>query len=528
MRFTSNYPETPIPEVSITDYILSGLPAMGDKPILVDGFSGQSLTAVQLYDQVEKCAAGLAARGFKKGDCWAIYSPNVIYYPVALFGSAKLGVISTLVNPLYNVDELTFQLKDASARWILTTPMFLPNAVAAAERLGQGVIKEIFVFGEAEGAVPFKELLQNDGKAPEVHIDPKKDLLCLPYSSGTSGAPKGVMLTHYNIVANVAQTGDVEYKNYDPEIDVFIGVLPWYHIYGLTVILNMAIRLGIKVVTMPRFDLEKFLGIIQDHKVTGLHIVPPIVLALAKHPLVDKFNLSSVKWILSGAAPLPPEVAIACGKRLNCIVKMGYGMTEMSPVSHVNPSEKIKNTSIGVLIPHCVAKIVDVNGNELDVDQEGELCVKGPNVMVGYLNNEQATKETIDEEGFLHTGDVGKVDSEGYYYVVDRVKELIKFRGHQVAPAELEALLLSHPAANDAAVIPVPDQEAGELPKAYVVVKPGQNVTPEEFIQFVDSKVSSHKKLRGGVEFIEAIPKSASGKILRRVLRDKAKAGTSK
>jgi acyl-CoA synthetase (AMP-forming)/AMP-acid ligase II len=366
--------------------------------------------------------------------------------------------------------------------------------------------------------------MQSDGQVPEVEINPHEDLIVLPYSSGTTGLPKGVMLTHYNLVANLCQTDGVEEIT---AADKLAGVLPFYHIYGMLVILNYSLYQGATVVSMPRFDLEQFLQIIQDYGITRAHLVPPIVLGLAKHPVVERYDLSSLKAIVSAAAPLGEDLAHACAQRLGCIVKQGYGLTETSPVTHVNPDDpsKIKVGSVGNIIRNTECKIIDTEtGEELGVDQEGEVLIRGPQVMKGYLNNPQATAETIDDEGWLRTGDVGYVDGDGFLYIVDRVKELIKYKGFQVAPAELEGLLLTHPAVADAAVIPSPDEEAGEIPKAFVVLK--GEATAEEIMSYVAEQVSPHKKVRR-LEFTDEIPKSPTGKILRRVLVEQERAAVA-
>jgi len=376
-----------------------------------------------------------------------------------------------------------------------------------------------FVFGEAEGATPFAELMKSSGQLPEVTINPREDMIAMPYSSGTTGLPKGVMLTHYNMVANICQTDGLEPIN---ENDKLIAVLPFYHIYGMGVILNISLYHGATVVTLPRFDLEQFLKTLQDYGVTRAHLVPPILVALAKHPMVDKFDLSKLGRITSGAAPLSADLAQAVATRLNCIVKQGYGLTETSPVTHINPDDHIRPGAAGMLIRNTECRIVDLeSGADLETNAQGEVWIRGPQVMKGYLNNTGATEITIDPEGWLHTGDIGYVDDDGFLFVVDRLKELIKYKGYQVAPAELEALLLTHPAIADAAVIPCPDEEAGEVPKAFVVLK--GDVTADEIMAYVAERVAPYKKIRR-VEVIEQIPKSLSGKILRRVLVEKERA----
>jgi len=308
--------------------------------------------------------------------------------------------------------------------------------------------------------------------------------------------------------------------------DVLLCVLPLFHIYGLVVVLNMGLHLGATIVMMPRFDLEQFLGLIQKYRVTLSHIVPPVVLKLAKDPIVDNYDLSSLKTIFSGAAPLGAELTTECMKRIGCGVRQGYGLTETSPVTHTSPADKTKLRlgSVGPPAPNTECKLVDpATGDELGPRQEGEVCVRGPQIMMGYLNNPEATARTIDQDKWLHTGDIGYVDENGHFFIVDRVKELIKYKGFQVAPAELEALLLTHPAVADAAVIPCHDDEAGEVPKAFVVLK--GEASAEELMEFVAAQVAPHKKIRA-LEFIDQIPKSLSGKILRRVLVEKERAKT--
>jgi len=386
-------------------------------------------------------------------------------------------------------------------------------------------VREIFVFGEAPPetniATPFAALLANDGDAPAVSIDPDNDLAALPYSSGTSGRPKGVMLTHRNLVAVTCQ---VEAQANIDENWRTLGILPFFHIYGQAVLMNFPLYFGGLCVTMPRFDLAEFLTLIQRHRITHLYLVPPIVLALARHPLVDQFDLSSLKQINSGAAPLDENLQRACAERLKCLVTQGYGMTETSLACHSTPQDpaRVRSGAVGLTLTNMESKVVDVvTGAELGVGGRGEICVRGPNVMRGYWNDPEATARTIDAEGWLHTGDVGYADADGYFYVVDRVKELIKYKGMQVAPAELEGLLLSHPAVADAAVIPSPDEEAGEIPQAFVVLR--TPIAPAELMDWVAGRVAPHKKIRR-MAVVDAIPKSASGKILRRVLVEQERA----
>jgi acyl-CoA synthetase (AMP-forming)/AMP-acid ligase II len=384
-----------------------------------------------------------------------------------------------------------------------------------------------------EGHANLFDLLGAEAPAVQVDVDPATDLVTLPYSSGTTGLPKGVMLTHRNLVANVAQTRALIDLQEDEKI---IAVLPFFHIYGLTVLMNQGLAWGATVVTLPRFDLEDFLRTIQDYKITRAFVAPPILVAFAKHRLIDQYDLSSLRSILSGAAPLDEQLALAVEQRLRkgadtgVTVAQGYGMTELSPVSHTTPDEgheppgaeavTVRKGSVGYAIPNTECRLVDpATGEDAAEGERGELWIRGPQVMKGYLNNDQATRETVDSDGWLHTGDVAVVDDHGIYTVVDRVKELIKYKGYQVAPAELEAVLLGHPEIADAAVIGVPEKESGEeLPKAFVVRAPGSELSKDAVMAYMAEKVAPHKKIRF-VEFIDAVPKSAAGKILRKDLK---------
>jgi acyl-CoA synthetase (AMP-forming)/AMP-acid ligase II len=521
MIFKSPYPDVEIPKIALTEYLIEQMQPFGDKTALIDGPSGRSYTFNQLIGGVRQVAAGLQKRGLQKGDVFAIYSPNLPEYTIAFHAVSLAGGIVTTINPLYTADELAHQLNDANAKYIVTISLFLENAKKAAAKSN---IQEIFTFDPVEDITPFMALAQNDGKMTPVKINPREDLVVLPYSSGTTGLPKGVMLTHHNIVANMVQCEGITGFNLVGPEDVVLGLLPFFHIYGMVVIMNMSLAMGATVVTMPRFEPELFLSLIQKHKVTRINLVPPILLLLAKHPIVDQYDLSSLIEVTSGAAPLGEDLAEAVVQRVKCNVLQGYGLTETSPVTHVNfnPPGKIKRASVGAGIPNTECMIVDVmSGEPVGYNQNGEIWMRGPQVMRGYLNQPAATAATVDEEGWLHTGDIGYIDDDGDFYIVDRLKELIKYKGFQVAPAELEGLLLSHPAIADAAVIPSPDEEAGEVPKAFIV--PNAELTADEIMEWVANQVSPHKKIRL-VEFVDQIPKSLSGKILRRVLVDQERA----
>lgn len=509
--------EAPIPDLDVNSFVLAEAAERGDKPALIDGPSGRELGYADLERSVRALAAGLAARGFAAGDTAAIHMPNLPEYAIAFHGVAAAGGRATTVNPLYTGAELAHQLRDSGARLLVTVPPFLDVAREAAREIG---LDEIYVVGgEADGATPFSDLLSDPDDVPTVEVEPASDLAVLPYSSGTTGLPKGVMLTHRNLVANVVQTQ----AGFPIEADdTLIGVLPFFHIYGQTVIMNQGLWAGATIVTMPRFDLEQFLELLERHAVTRAYVVPPIALALAKHPAVERRDLSALRTIMSGAAPLGAELAQQVAARIGCQVIQGYGLTETSPVTHViRPDGENKPGSIGQPLPGTECRLVDPeSAADVAEGERGELWVRGPQVMSGYLNNPEATAVTLDSEGWLHTGDIATCDADGYFTMVDRLKELIKYKGYQVPPAELEALLITHPDVADVAVIGVPDEECGELPKAFVVAA-GDGFDPDELTAWVGERVAPQKRIRV-VEEVEEIPKSPSGKILRRVLKDAA------
>lgn len=512
MIFISPLPAVSIPEEPLTPFVLRRVKQIPDKVAFVDGPTGREVTYSQLDDAVRRQAGGWLEAGLSKGEVVAIIAPNSPEYAIAFHSVAWAGGVVTTVNPTYTEREINHQLIDSGATRVVVAAACLETVAAAAAGTPA---KELYVIGGAEGHASLESVL-GEPLQEQVKVD-LDDVVVLPYSSGTTGLSKGVILTHRNLVANVVQAlGALEIS----EDDAFVAVLPFFHIYGMQVLMNMGLAAGATIVTMPRFDLEEFLRLHQDNGLTRAFVAPPLVVALAKHPVVDKYDLSKLEQIFSGAAPLSAELALECGARLGCEVVQGYGMTELGPVSHATPPGGFKPGSVGVAISGTEVQVVDpATGKSLGVDEDGEIWVRGPQVMKGYLNNEAATRETLDADGWLHTGDVGHVDSDGHTYVVDRLKELIKYKGFQVPPAELEALLLTHPKVADAAVMGVPDDEAGELPAAFVVLKPDQQATAEDIQEFVAGQVANYKQIRR-VTFVETIPKSPSGKILRRLLRD--------
>ena len=490
---------------------------MGDKPALIEGPTGRALSYAELVEGVEGLAAGLARRGFQKGDGVALLSPNSPEYVVVLLAVSLLGGVTTTLNPLYTPAEIRSQVKDAESRFFFSHSALDKKVLQALEGSSVSVV---FFGGEEEGNRWPSEFMSCGSKVEQVGLDPRRDVVMLPYSSGTTGFPKGVMLTHFNLLANICQLG---LPGLEPvtEKDRVMAVLPFFHIYGMVVILLRGLHCGATLVTLPRFDLEQFLNIMQDYSITRTYLVPPIVLAMAKQPRVEEFDLSHLKSVNCGAAPLGEEVALQFMKRLGCVLKQGYGLTEASPVTHLMPesAKGVKLGSIGPPLSNTECRVVDMeSGADLGVHESGEIWIRGPQVMQGYWKSPEATSSVLDDEGWLRTGDVGYADGNRCFFIVDRVKEMIKYKGFQVAPAELEAILLSHTAVSDAAVIGSPDEEAGEVPKAFIVAT--ESVSAEEIMEFVADQVAPHKKIRR-LQFTEQIPKSASGKILRRLLLEK-------
>jgi acyl-CoA synthetase (AMP-forming)/AMP-acid ligase II len=504
-------PNHAIPDLSITEYVFRGTDAQPDDVILTCGATGLSYTGRVFRDRVERLAGGLTAAGFGPGQVVALMAPNTPEYAVIFHAVAWAGGTITTINPTYTANELKHQLGHSGASLLITVPAFLETATAGAEGTG---VRRIAVIGtEGEAAL---DALMGERQTTQTPVDLGQHVLAVPYSSGTTGLPKGVMLTHRNLVVNLLQADGA--LNVEPG-ETTLSFLPFFHIYGMQILMNLYLAQGARQVTLPRFDLEAALRTIQDHGIRKLYVAPPVVLALAKHPMVDQFDLSSLRLILSAAAPLGVDLASAASQRLGCVVVQGYGMTELSPITHVCPPSAPRAGSVGMTVPMTEQKIVDpATGATLAAGEVGEVVVRGPQVMLGYLDNPEATRGMIEPDGWLHTGDLGYIDQDGYLFIVDRVKELIKVKGFQVAPAELEALLVAHPAVADVAVVGEPDDEAGEVPVAHVVKAKDAEVDLAALQAYLSDKVAKYKQI-ARVEFRDTIPKSASGKILRRMLR---------
>ena len=516
--FTSPHGDIALRDQTITERVLEGVRTRLDAPVLIEGLTGREITGAQLVDAIQRLAGGLKVRGIGPGKVIGLMAPNIPEFVSTFHGITYAGATVTTINPTYTAEELRHQLQDAGADLLITIPATLDVAREGIKGTG---VSELVVIGEAEGATPLAELM-GAPLAAQVPVDLDTHSAVLPYSSGTTGLPKGVMLSHRNLVVNTDQfLGVVKIQ----PGEITPAFLPFFHIYGLEVLVNVYLAAGASLATMPRFDLELFLALIQKHKAERVFIVPPVAIALAKHPLVDKFDLSSLQQINSAAAPMGADLGNAMHKRLGCTVTQAYGMTELSPGSHVMSPDAPRDGAVGQAIAGTLSRIVDPETRKnLGPNAEGELWVKGPQVMRGYLNNAKATAESIVEDGWLRTGDIAMIDDDGYLFIRDRLKEVIKVKGFQVAPAELEARLLDHPEIADAGVIGAPDDEAGEVPVAFVQRAQGSRLKRSEIKAHV-AKTLAHYKHLNRVIFVDEVPKSASGKILRRLLRDRLASG---
>ncbi|RVX69154.1 hypothetical protein B0A52_07130 [Exophiala mesophila] len=526
MAATSPYPDIVIPKVD-----LWGL--MFDLPRDFSDNQG-NYTWVQVKEAASAFGAGLRNLwDWKKGDVLNIYAPNDVDFGPVVYGTFYAGGIVSPSNPGYSADELAFQLNDSESKAIVTTADFLPTALKAAQKSNIPEDRIILLGGKRDPTHRVKHWTNIRKTSGAVRYrrrkaDPDADLAFLVYSSGTTGLPKGVMLSHRNIIADLLMIKGSVGGWYNTGKDKILGVLPFYHIYGLTGLVHQPLHRGIELVVMPAFNLEVFLKAIQHHKITFVYVAPPVIVRLARDSLVDKYDLSSLKMITSGAAPLTRELVDAVHQRLKLKINQAYGLSETSPMTHTQPWDEWYSSvgSVGKLFPSMTAKYIAADGKELGPGEAGELWLSGPNIFKGYWKNEVATRDAITEDGYFKTGDVGFQDEKHNFYITDRVKELIKYKGFQVPPAELEGKLMDHADINDVAVIGVyDDHQHTEVPRAYVVAANGKNSEKdaEAIVKWLAEKVASHKRLRGGVRFIDEIPKSAAGKILRRVLKEKAK-----
>lgn len=520
--FRSKLPDIDIPDhLPLHEYCFAKLPEISDRPCLIDGATGSVYSYAEVHLLSRRAAAGLRRLGVRQGDVIMILLPNSPAFAFAFLGASFLGAMSTTANPFYTAAEVRKQAKASEARLVITESSHVHKV--------RDLAIDIVVVDEAvpEGCRSFSDdlLSADEGEVPAVKISPD-DVVALPYSSGTTGLPKGVMLTHRSLVTSVAQQVDGENPNlYYDEKDVLLCVLPLFHIYSLNSVLLCGLRAGSSMVIMRKFELVRMMELVEKYMVTVAPFVPPIVVEMAKSEAVDAYDLSSVRMVMSGAAPMGKDLQDTLTAKLpNAVLGQGYGMTEAGPVlsmclAFAKEPFEYKSGSCGTVVRNAELKIIDpATGFSLLHNQPGEICIRGSQIMKGYLNDPEATERTIDIDGWLHTGDIGYVDDDEEIYIVDRLKELIKYKGFQVAPAELEALLITHPKIAGAAVVPISDDLCGELPVAFVVLSDGCEITEDEIKQYVSKQVIFYKRIHR-VYFVEAIPKSPSGKILRKDLR---------
>jgi len=527
----SKWPDVQIPEVNVADFVWEHVEHFGTNQALVCGMTGRSYTFQMAHILSRKFGSAMLRMGASKGDVMGMVLPNIPEFPLVFLGSAGVGMPVTTMNPTYRPEEIARQLDNSGAKYIVTIEMFLQNIKQACD-IYKGIEKIILIGGGGEtpdGCVTFQELVkEEDGSLydQDRSFNPVEDIVALPYSSGTTGPPKGVMLTHYNLVSNLLQAGAPDVLSIRPYIesgvqDTTLAVLPFFHIYAMELIMLYNLRMGHKIITLPKFEPESYIKALTTYKPTFLNLVPPLVSFLATQPIVKSNHLSSVTFVTGGAAPFGPALIEKFMEKVapnKVEFREGFGMTESSPLTHLQPGENAVLGGCGGPVPNTIAKIVDIETREaLGPEQDGELLVSGPQVMKGYYRNESATKKTI-EDGWLFTGDIARYDASGQFTIVDRLKELIKVKGLQVAPSELEDLIRRHSGVLDVAVVGVPDERSGELPRAYVIRK-NRNVSEQSIMDYVADRVASHKKLGAGVMFVESLPKNQTGKILRRELK---------
>ncbi len=511
MIYRSPQPDITIPDITLTDFVLGdSAQRFADKPALIDGLTGRHVTYRELSDTVHAGAAGFVRLGVRPGDVVAVMSHNQPRFAAVVHAALAAGAAITPVNPIATAEEVARQLAASNASVLVASEESGECATAAAALSGVDRVVSLGTLGQTT----FDDLLADGGRAPTLDIDPSTAPAAIPFSSGTSGKPKGVRLTHRNLVANLAQ---LRTGWRITAADTQLAVLPFFHIYGFTVILNSGLLAGATIVTLARFDTNSYLDTLERYGVTRTYCAPPMLLAIgAAAPSPPPVRL---KYAICGAAPLDVEVLHHAEERLGAPIRQGYGMTETSPGTHQVADADFTTSPagcVGTLLPNTEARLVDPESHD-DVEPgvPGELLIRGPQVMDGYLDNAEATAETLTD-GWLHTGDLVRVDDDGRFWVVDRLKELIKYKGYQIAPAELESILLTHPMVADVAVIGIPHHEGGEAPKAFVVAR--EPVDEAELMSFVAARVTPYKKVRQ-VQFVDAIPKSPTGKILRRVLK---------
>jgi long-chain acyl-CoA synthetase len=505
----------------VHDIVLESCQRNASKTALFDSSADRRFTFAEYASLVESLARGLVAAGLAPGEVVAIFLPNSWEFAITYHAATLAGAIPTLLNPSYREREIRFQLENSDATFLITDAPLLENV----NLIGLPALRRVFTTRHQRGGCEgFATLLSpSSARLPAAERSPQQTLGALPYSSGTTGLPKGVMLSHYNLVANVYQTIGPNAAPLTPD-DIMLCFLPLYHIYGLTVALTLSLTLGSTLVLMPRFDVQKLSALLVQEGVTMMPVVPPAINAMCQACEAGIFpKQNKVRWVKSGAAPLAPELARRMTDLTGIVVNQGYGMTEASPVTHVGhvtPPEMNRPASIGQPLALTECRVLNLNGDEVASGEPGELVMRGPQFMQGYWKEPQATAAVL-RDGWYFSGDIVRTDADGFYYVLDRSKEMIKYKGFPVAPAEVEALLLEHPAVRDCGVVAKPDLSAGEIPCAFVVLREGfgpSHALDAELRCFVADRLAHHKQPRE-IRFVESVPRTPSGKILRRELR---------
>ncbi|TPX31053.1 hypothetical protein SmJEL517_g05479 [Synchytrium microbalum] len=529
MVVKSLHPSVDIPLVPVTDFFLFDPirkdPQRRSIVALIQAETEESYTYGQVEENVLRLASGLRSMDVRRGVTVQMFGPSGVEIPQICFGILHAGGTVTTANYGYNADELAYQLQDSRPSLIFTTPELLSIALEAAKTINMPPKRIITFGGRVNGHSFWKDIFGDANQQTQVSWT--REQLCtepcyILYSSGTTGRPKGVMQSHYNWVASRTQhLAVVSSQPSAPAGTINCVVFPQYATGGTN------LQAGMTSIIFRKFSFRLFLQMIAKHKITSMVLPPPILVMLATSPEVEKYDLSSIVAIAAGGAALSKELAAMVSAKLNVpvtAISHNYGATEMTSGGIWHGLAPVRQGSVGLILPNSEVKLVnpDTDVEVKGPGEAGEIYYKGPNVTLGYLNNEKATKETY-VNGWLRTGDVAMYDKDGYFYIVDRIKELIKYKGMQVAPNEIEAVLRTHPEVLDCAVVPVPDQLAGELPRAFVVSRNrgNQQKLAEDIIAFVNQRVADHKHIRGGIVFVEEIPTNATGKILRRVLRDK-------
>jgi len=523
------------PEVPLNHVLRETAKKYPDKAALL--YLNAEISYQELDSFSDSFASALTNLGVKKGDRVAVFLPNIPQFVIAYYGVLKAGAALTAVSPLYREREVEYQLADSEAETIVTLDSALPivEAVWQRTKLRNVIVTSLDEYasktavtspssGQKPNVHSFQQLLKENAETspPTVSINPAEDLAALQYTGGTTGTAKGAMLTHANLVSNAFAFA--AWIKGAVAKEIFLAALPLFHIYGMTTSLNVPVALAARMVLMPRFEPAKALETIQRQRVTVFCGVPTMYAMLLSNPELGMYDLTSIRVCISGASPLPPQVQKGFMQVTGGLLAEGYGLTEASPVTHCNPVDKTMRTvkvgSIGLPIPGTDAKIVDAETGEttLQSGETGELAVKGPQVMKEYWRKPEETALVI-RNGWLLTGDIARMDVDGYFYITDRKKDLIKYKGYSVYPREIEDVLYEHPSVKLCVVVGKSDASAGEIPQAFVVLKEGAAASEKEIMEFVNSKVASYKAVRE-VEFRKELPISSAGKVLRRSLRD--------